>query len=150
MFLCVNAQKKITVKIYAFKTEQMPGTIMMNDKGEQVPPKPFAQYQLYTESNVKINWNKVWIDGSSYKVDATLIQQYPIEIGRSKTDKRNIALKQTPGFKLYKMALVQDDNNVSAPLNIAPALIIIKGKLQRKTILKTTNNVVELYTPPSV
>ena len=144
------AQKWPVKNIYAYKTERMPGTIRVNENGEQISPKSFISYQLYAESTAAVLWQKAWIAGKSYAVTASEITQFPLQAGVDRNSGKAILIKHKPGVKLFEIALVSDADKVPAPSNASPGKIILKGIYKNKVILKTINNVVDLYVEPSV
>lgn len=144
------AQKCAVKNVYAYKTEQMPGTIRVNDKGEQVSPKSFITYFIYAEAVGSIKWAKAWIDGKSYSVATKEIKQFPLKVGEESSNRKAILIEHKPGIKLYKCELIADDDNVSLPKNAGGGKIILKGFCRKKIIYKSTNSVVDLYVNPAV
>ena len=144
------AQKCAVKNVYAYKAEQMPGTIRVNDKGEQVSPKSFVTYFIYAEVVGSIKWAKAWIDGKSYSVATKEITQFPLKVGEESINQKAILIDHKPGIRLYKCELVPDDNNISLPKNAGAAKVILKGFCRKKIIYKSTNNVVNLYVNPAV
>ena len=136
--------------VYAFKTEQMPGIIRVNERGQQVSPRSFISYYVYTESIDIIHWQKAWIDDKSYSVTATEITAFPFRVGEDRNNRNVILINHKPGAKLFKCELSLDNNKVSAPKNSRSGKIILKGIYKNKVILKTINKIVDLYVEPSV
>ena len=145
-----RAQKCAVKNVYAYKSEQMPGTIRVNDKGEQVSPKSFIIYFIYAEVVGSIKWAKAWIDGKSYSVVTKEITQFPLKVGEESGNRKAILIEYKPGIKLYQCELVPDADSVPLPKNAGNGKIILKGFCRKKIIYKSTNKVVDLYLHPAV
>ncbi|MEO6538908.1 MAG: hypothetical protein ABIT07_09005 [Ferruginibacter sp.] len=135
---------------YAYKITRLPGTIMVNEAGEQISPRSFITYFIYAESTSPIAWQTAWIAGKSYSVTTTQITAFPFQAGISATDQTPIFIQRKSGVKLYQLALRPEVNSTALPSNSGKGKILLRGSYKNKVIKKWINNIIDLYIEPSV
>jgi hypothetical protein len=150
--LTACSQKIMVNKIYAYKTETLPGNIKADRQGRQTSPRIYISYRLYTESNVNIKWDKVWIDGKNYTVRYNEVKGFPIHVGKTNEKQEEIFINHKAGTKVFFLELDLDETDIPAPAAVKTDGMILRGYYKNKTIIKTVNleNIILLYTYPSV
>lgn len=139
-----NAQTEGASGLYGYKQEVMPGTIRVDDNGNEIPRKKQFNYIIYLASSVKVDVQEMWINGEVYSVETRKVSSTPIEyINPTSGDNtpvilvpktaRNVLQLNSSGKKIDKF------NNKGRLLSRKNELVIIygaNGKLYYKAVSK--------------
>lgn len=139
------------MKIDAFWTEHIPGTIPVDANGQSLYNGPDTLYSIYLETNGrKVEWDKAWKNGKAYSIVTTLITTYPHDAGFEKaTGKKNILIP-AKGNQLWVLHLAPIDQKTTVPAYLKTGQMIIQGKYGSKIITQIIKKETELSTLPSV
>jgi hypothetical protein len=110
LFLSITgmAQVEGASKLYGYKQEVMPGTIRVDENGNQVRPKPRYNYFIYLSSSTKVIPTEVWIDGKAYSVNASPVAKTPVEYKNpTSTEKAKILVPKTTRFVLQLLPVAE-------------------------------------------
>jgi hypothetical protein len=141
----IFAQTEGASKVYGYKQAVLPGTVRVDDNGNELPRKKQYNYFIYLASSTRVTPVEIWINGEPYfaeaiSVTAPVEYTHPtsgnlkVKILVPKTTRRVLQLSST-GKK------VQKPNKKGKLLSKKNELVIIykgNGKLYYKTITNLT------------
>ncbi len=139
-----NAQTEGASRLYGYKQEVKPGTIRVDDSGNEIPRKKQFNYFIYLASSVKVDIQEIWINGEVYSAEARKVASTPVEyIDPTSGDHtpvvlvprttKNVLQLNSSGKKIDKF------NNKGQLLSRKNELVIIysaNGKLYYKALLR--------------
>lgn len=102
------AQVKCSInKAYAYFTVSMPGTQMVDEKGNRVPPVPQVERVIYIEGR---GLNKPVVESVSYNNEKftpvlSKVEDSYVSPGKRYEDEKEITLKAKPGNTLWRLEL---------------------------------------------
>ena len=137
-------------KIYAFRSEHLPGMARVDNEGRVINPRPDIVYTIYIEATSgDLTWSRAWKDGQSYNVVPIQLEGEQ-EVGVAKSTNEKILLRPAKGNKLWQLQLQRSDEPAAAPVEAKNGEIILQGKKGKKTFIQKVSPVVELEAIPSV
>jgi len=133
-FSTASAQTVCPVKrAYAFYTVNMPGTIRVDEQGNQVRPDPMIERVIYLEAAPTLKflpdsvfYGDRFINGKSERVKGS-----QVNTGKQKSDGKNFIFQARKGFVLWKIQLETMGEKSGAALNCRR--IVIRTRLGTKT-----------------
>ncbi len=135
----------------AFYTIRLPGNIAVDENGNRLPARIDTITVIYLETTTKhISWDTAWTVGKTYRIIAEPIVQTPFEAGISKQGRQKIILRPIKRNYLWQLQLLLFEQNSASPQPIRKDQIIFRGRYKGKTIIKKTDELVELKAIPSV
>ncbi len=139
---------KTVVKANAYYTIPIPGTIMVDESGKQVPPPRTKVYTVYLEIKGTLpQWTKAWVDGKCFTLFQHSITHDSINIGKRYADDKKIVMKASKGNALVQLDLSPDDTEKKPPQKLGINELLLQGKLKGKPFFYKTSNLVELTSP---
>jgi len=139
-------------KVYAYYEEHMPGNIPVGEDGKPLKKYPTITHHIFVEttSKTKITWKTAWKDGKTYSISTTQVTQFPVALGKKKTNEEEITINPSKGNKLWQLQLNAQQKTTKCPVKIKAGEIILQGLYNGKNIYKKIDKEIELYVIPSV
>jgi len=113
---------------YAFYTVHMPGTIRVDEQGNQVRPDPMVERVIYLEAapSLKIMPDSV-LYGSRYsKLSTERLKGLQVNAGKQSGDGKYFKFTARKGYVLWKLQLETMSERSGAPLNCRQIVIRTK------------------------
>jgi hypothetical protein len=139
-------------KVYAYYEEHMPGNIPVGEDGKPMKKYPTVVHHIFVEttSKTKIDWKTAWKDGKSYSISKKEITEFPLVVGKKKSDQEEVKINPSKGNKLWELQLTAQEKATKSPLKTKRGEIILQGIYNGKKIYKRIEKENELYVIPSV
>lgn len=135
------AQVKGASKLYGYKQEVMPGTIRVDENGNQVRSKTIYNYFIYLASTTKVTPTEIWVNGKAFSVNVTAVEKTPVEFRGASTEKPKTLVPKTTRKVLQLSPTMTELNKAGKgkTLSANNELVIIykgNGKTYYKTLAK--------------
>lgn len=149
MALQACAQVKITVvNSSAFYMIPSPGTIAVDEKGNELPPPRDSVFYLYVETKgSNIQWERAWKDGRSFSVLPVAVNQQRVQVGTDAMKNRNIQLSPASGNTLWQIELSDDLQRNKPPKTVTPHEILLKGIEAGRPVYVTIKSLTQIASP---
>jgi hypothetical protein len=148
--LLSQAQVKCNVnKAYAYFTVIMPGTQMVDEKGNAVPPVPHVERFIYLDARgtAKPLIKAVLYDNKPVTATITRLYGNNVAVGKKAEDQKGIMLKNKKGNAFWKLELNTPDGKPMDAGNCSN--IVVQLRSGGKTCSYKISSETQLYTPPS-
>ncbi|MGZ4012277.1 MAG: hypothetical protein ACXVLF_15055 [Flavisolibacter sp.] len=143
--LSSSAQTEGASQLYGFKQKQTPGTVRMDDNGNERPRTQQYNYYIYLVSKSKVTPTEIWMSGQAYAVTASP-QSSPVEYRHpNSAESRPHVLVPKTNSRVIQLSPSQDriekPNAKGKSLASKNELVVIyraNNKLYYKTVSKLT------------
>jgi len=131
--------KAPVVKFYAYVQETSGGNIEVDENGNPLSSGSGSVHTLYAEVTGKSSptWEKVYTSNGNFVVQTEPIPSGKINVGKRKSDSKNVLISAKRGATLWKLELVP--SKVKTPANIGKLLkkhqVVITTSFRNKQIL---------------
>ena len=146
------AGKKAVVKnAYGFYTEQLPGIVMADEKGNELPTKVDTVFVIYLEiSSKNISWDSAWSQKHSFSIAPKYLESARFEAGLLKSTGEKLIITTDPDHFLLQLNLEKSKAGVyTTPGFIATNELLFRGTYKKKTIIWRVMPVKELEAIPA-
>ncbi len=144
---CAQMNKSI-IKASAYYTIPTPGTIPVDDGGNEVVIKRNKVYNIFLEVNSNsIEWTKAWVADQLFNVIPLTVKGSSVEIGKKKSDDKKVVMGAAKGNSLVQLELSPNDSYVKPPQAVKPGELLVAGKFKGKLFYYKISNVIELASP---
>lgn len=154
LFTCIlaaEAQPKCNLhKAYAWFTVSIPGTQMVDENGNRVPPVLQVSRFIYLDwkGNNKPVIETVYYNNVAFTAIPEKANGNTVSVGKDLDNEKNIVIKAKKGYTLWKLALQPVVDKPQDPAGCKN--IVIKLKLAGKVCTyKIPAGETQLYSPPS-
>ncbi len=150
LFCCsvaVQCQTSSIQKTYAFTREELPGTIMVDEKGEPVKHKGDTTNIIYLETKgTVLDYQIAWIKGIPYKINLLPVNESRVRVGQLMNADKDVVITPKTGNKLWQVVLEPVVLNAKQPVikGVQPTDIILQGDYKRRKFFYTIKNRVML------
>jgi hypothetical protein len=146
------AQTKYGIKhIYAFSTEQFPGNIAVDEKGNPLHSGADTLNTIYMETGgLPVQWNTAWKNGKTYSVAMRQITSLPFDAGRIRGGNDSVILTVEKGNQLWRIDLLPAEQDISIPQKIKPGEILLRGKYGSRAVFRKMSMKAQLQSIPAV
>lgn len=136
------------VKTNSFYFIRMPGTIPVDDSGQEIPVQRDTAFFVYVETSAPgFQWEKAWKDGRSYSVSAVQVADSEVQVGISKNGDRRIVLSPSKNNNLWLLEMTEDPQVNASPQPIKKGEVLLQVKRKGKSFYFKTGPSVELSSP---
>lgn len=136
------AQVEGASKLYGYRQEVMPGTIRVDENGNQIRPQPRYNYFIYLASSTKVVPTEIWIDGKAFKVGVNTVAETPVKYKNpTSTEKAKTLVPKTTRrvLQLLPMGELTETSTKGKTMSAKNELVVIyKGG--SKTYYKALSN----------
>ena len=144
---CAQLNKTIA-KVSAYYTIPIPGTIMVDEAGKQVPPPRTKVYTVYLEKNgTPPQSTKAWVDGSSFTPVAGATGTDSVIVGKSYADGKKIVWKASKHTVLFRLELSPEETTKRLPQKLGSDQLLLEGRFNGKAFYYTISGLIQLASP---
>jgi hypothetical protein len=147
LFSSCSAQSYHIQKASAFLTVSVPGTVMVDDKGNQVPPKLITERSVFIETNYKgkPKIDSVLYNGILFTSSVADKETTSLHIGIRKDNEQPVKLTKKKGNHIWQIYLQSPADH---DITYAVKKIVVIGKLDKKVFRYSINAETELSALP--
>lgn len=139
---------KAIVKANAYYTVPVPGTIMVDENGKEMPPPRTKIYTVYFEiKGVVPQWTRAWIAGKSFTPVTGQTSNDSIIVGKKYGNDGEIVLRTSKHTALFQIGLTPDEPAKQSPQKLDANKLFLEGKLKGKRFLYKISNFIQLASP---
>lgn len=137
-----------TKKVYAYYTSTLPGTQMVDDNGNPVPPKPNITRFIYVESDERKvpEIDSVLYDNISLPASINRVEGNSTVVGNRFQDNEELTITAKKGYALWKIDLMSSPSGKPVPVDCKN--ILLRIKIDGKTCVFKINEESQLFTLP--
>lgn len=140
--------KNTVVKSNAFFMIPMPGTVPVDEQGNEVRPQRDTVYFIYVETKEKdIKWERAWKNGRSFSVIPSALREAKTVITSGLGGNQKIRISPADGNTVWQIELSDDQQKAAAPQPLKAGEILLIGKEKGKAFYVTINTVTEIASP---
>lgn len=144
---CAQTKNGI-VKTNSYYMIRTPGTIPVDDNGQEIPVQRDTTFSVYAETVSRdFVWERAWRNGREFTISAAPVQGGEVEVGVTLSGDRKVVLKPGRENTLWRLELTALAETTVPSKPLKRGEVLLQGKRKDQPFFYKTGPSIELASP---